>query len=138
MLLTILSKTDGAFADTTEIVVVDLYKNTPLSFDRLWISALTISATGTHEEASTPASEYIITFRTFEGGLMQLRYEECPVTSFERVAAGSVIPGSWQANLLDFVLGASGCFLGRDTSYPIAALYILPGQNEKIFKKRYR
>jgi hypothetical protein len=42
------------------------------------------------------------------------------------------------ATLLALVEGTDNWMLARDTSYPIAGMNYLHGQNERIFRKRYR
>ena len=125
------------YTTTAEWVNAQLWEYSPLSFERRWIASYTIGVNGDVGSAYTPASEYIITYRTAEGGTMQLRYEEVSISSFAKVA---VPTGSGAvAALANYVIGDStGWLLARDTSYPVAGLWILPGQNEAIFKKRYR
>jgi hypothetical protein len=78
----------------------------------------------------------IFTFRTLEGGLMKINIEEGNRASGISIAAGALT--GTEADFVAYVVSDDGWFLGRDTSYPIAALYLHPGQNEAIFKARYR
>ena len=41
-------------------------------------------------------------------------------------------------SFMDFVSGATSWMLARDTSYPIANLHVVGGQNEAVFKIRNR
>jgi hypothetical protein len=129
----------AAFHDAaSDIVAMELFECSPLSFDRKWISAYTVGIPGTNVGTYQPACEYIQTFRTQEGGIMQLRHEEVVMSTYGRFPAGGVAPGGPDDDLITYVLKDSSWILARDTSYPVAALYVLRGQNESIFKLRYR
>lgn len=114
---------------------------TPQSFDANFVSTYQPTANSGSSGSSTQlASQGIYTFRTIEGGIMK-------VSLMEQVHAPNVresysdLTAARQA-LVDYVLGggaiAGARFLGRDTSYPFAFIAYFPGQNEAIFKNRYR
>jgi hypothetical protein len=113
-----------------------LWEYTPESFDRRWIADYSIGVAGDGGDPYTPASEYIWTFRTQEGGNMQIRLEEVTISAFGKTAAGAI--GGAPGAVVDYLVGDGGWILARDTSYPVVGLYVLRGQNEAIFKKRYR
>lgn len=121
-------------ADT--FVKFDLWKYTPYSFDKLWISTHSLAISGTSGSSTVKAGELIFTARTQEGGLWKLTLEESVVGTFEKTAWGAV--GGTAATLLALVEGTDNWMLARDTSYPIAGMNYLHGQNERIFRKRYR
>lgn len=77
-------------------------------------------------------------FRTKEGGTMRITLQEATQAVGSPVAYGDL--GAVRQALVDYVeLVAEGAyFLGRDTSYPLAFTRMFPGQNEAIFKKRFR
>jgi len=124
------------FSDTAAFTGADLYFCQENSFNRFWYSSYGMSGVGTHAQPYSKANETIHTYRTQEGGIMKLVWEECPIAFFAKVslAAGTLYEGTTR----DFVLSDDNWILARDTSWPIAPLHLLYGQNEAIFKKRYR
>lgn len=116
----------------------ELWKYTALSFDKTWYSALTLGLAGTATDPTNPASEIIWTMRTQEGGILKITQEETKSTSYSKVAWGSLGAGTPGDLLGDYLEAPTNWILARDTSYPIARLSLLPGQNERIFKQRYR
>ena len=96
--------------------------------------------TGTSTFPAVAASQQILTFRTTEGGIMKVSVMEGVVGPGRRTTYAAAI--TEVKALFDFVLsGGSGyeaVFLGRDTSYPFAPIAFFPGQNEALFKRRYR
>jgi len=126
------------FTGDTTIDRATLYNVEPESFVRTWVGEYAVGEVGTHAGVYTPASEFIITFRTVEGGVLRFQMEEIIVTFYGRYSAASMTPGEADANMRDYYLAADSWILARDTSYPISAIYALYGQNERIFRIRYR
>lgn len=115
----------------------ELWAYTPLSFEASFVSAYSIAAAGTVGSAATPANEQIITYRTAEGGIMRQHF-------LEFAAQGTAVPdtppftsASFDA-IRTFVTSVNNAWLGRDTSYPFATIAKYAGENEKLFKKRFR
>lgn len=113
-----------------------LFKYTPLSFERTWYSSYGIGVDGTHAGVYSKANETITTYRTQEGGIFRLTMEELFIDFFGKSSLAAA--GAYQGDLRDFILGGDNWILARDTSYPVWPLYLLHGQNEAIFKRRYR
>lgn len=119
------------------IQYAELWKYTPDTFDASFHSVYDISLAGTSVVSNLAAAELIGVFRTSEGGVMKLTFEDV----FE--PQGNVIkaPYTGKGYLLDmanWVTSSDGFLLGRDTSKIFADVGFYPGQNEKIFKKRFR
>ena len=125
-------------SDDSEFTVADLFEYTPDSFERRWIASYSLGVDGTNVSPHTPAGEYVFTFRTYEGGVMQIRLEEGPIGTAGRFAMGAYGSGTPLGDLRLYLIGDGGWIIARDTSYPVQGLYMLLGQNEAIFKVRYR
>lgn len=112
------------------------WKIDPGTFDKTFITTAALSQVGTGGGATTPEHQVALTFRTIEGGSMRIVMLESQTTTNERKAyIDSSVP--IQA-IMDFVVSTSDWILARDTSYPIASLNSVGGQNEALFKKAYR
>ncbi len=121
---------------TANIDRAELWRYTPGTFEAAFVSAYNIDLPGTIASATVQAGEAILTFRTIEGGIMKLAYEESYLPPGGAQSLG-VVTGP-AAAIRDYVLGSSNWILARDTSYPFAGYRYNPGQNEAIFKKRFR
>jgi hypothetical protein len=124
------------FAADCEFVNAELYACNPWNFDRIWLGSYAIGVVGTHAGVYSPASEKVHTYRTQEGGILKITLEETTIDFFAKTSLGAA--SSYEASLRDFIVSDANWILARDTSYPIAALNLLYGQNEVIFRRRYR
>lgn len=126
------------FSDTeTTFTHAELWKNVPDTFIANYVSAYTINVAGAAVTANDAGQETILTFRTYEGNMMRCHLLETQEHS--RVVTLYADLTQDEKDIVDFIVGdADSFFLGRDTSYPALFLRWLPGQNETIFKKRYR
>lgn len=126
------------FQTTTTVDFVDLWKYTPLSFQRTFVSSYSPTANaGTSAGTTNPAQYELYTWRTMEGNVMRLTLLE--TVSVDQTQKGYVglVPG--QQNIVDFIQApTSGFVLGRDTSYPVSFIRASFGQNEALFRKRFR
>lgn len=138
-----LAKFNKLFSNNMDVGDVELWKYpTAQSFDSVFWSSYTPTANaGTGVGSGVPAGQAYYSFRTQEGGNMKVSLMEGI-----RAAGSSITYGNMTADekaLVDFVLSGntttfSAVFLGRDTSYPFSFNRLFPGQNEALFKKRYR
>ena len=121
----------------TTFGVIELWSYTPLTFDAIFISAYspTIVA-GTSVDLVVVSGMETYTLRTTEGGILRLVGIETTVGTNLRIPYPTTT-ASVDA-IFDFVKGLTNWILGRDTSYPFAALNFLGGQNEKTFRQRFR
>jgi len=113
-----------------------IWKYAALSNDRTFITSASLTKSGTNASATQVASQLIYTFRTVGGGVLKLNYMETATVPGASVSRGS-FTGSADA-LADFVESTDNWILARDNTYPIIGLAYHPGQNEALFKKRYR
>jgi len=126
-----------------------LYSNATATFDyaELWeydgethvgkyILTYPIGVAGTSGTATRFAQQDIFSFRTEEGGSMRIELLET-FNALNTVLSYTGMTAAQQA-LVDFVISTSGWILARDTSYPVAFFHLLQGQNEAVFKRRFR
>lgn len=124
------------FATTASFDAYILWSYTPLTTDRSYVTSGTIGTAGTAVAASTIAHQETYTFRTFEGGIMRLVMLESTATSLVRIPYASAVTSA--KAIFDYVTASTNWVLARDTSYPISSLNLTGGQNEAVFRKRYR
>jgi hypothetical protein len=121
----------------TTFTIAELWKYEAGTFNADYVSTYEIDEPGTSASSLQKASEAIFTFRTLEGGIMKLvLLDGVFAPDVPKVYADM---GSDAQDLVDYVVDAvSARFLGRDTSYPAVFLRLFNGQNENVFKRRYR
>ncbi len=116
---------------------LELWKYTPLTFEAIFISAYNPTVVlGTSATPVVIAGQETYTLRTVEGGIMRLVGIETIIGTNDRIPYPTTT-ASVDA-IFDFVKSSVNWILARDTSYPIAALNFLGGQNEKTFRQRFR
>ena len=130
LLLPLMSSADA------EINRAELWKITPLSYDGSYISSYDISEAGTSGSGYVVAAEMIFTFRTINGGIMKIHIEEGVTLPGQSAVLGDI--GANHQALANYVTGSTGWMWARDNSYASVFLKLHPGQNEAVFKKRYR
>lgn len=126
------------FANTTLFTAAELWKFAAGSEDAEFLSAYEIAVAGSNVAANVIASETIHTSRTSSGRILKVYAEE--------TVGASSTPSSWSAldggnpyqELGFYWLGSSMAFVDREGAFPIALLKYSIGQNEAIFRRRYR
>lgn len=114
----------------------DFYSVADLSFERTFITSGDIDIDGTNVGAYNPAHQKTLTFRTLEGGNMRIVVMETADTSKTRVPYNQT--GAGNQAIMDFVVSPTNWILARDTSYPISTLNAIGGENEALFRRRFR
>lgn len=128
---------DGVFnATDTEFVSATLNRYEPLSTAKDFISQYDIGLPGIHASPTNLAHQYTTTYRTQEGGIMRLMFLETVLGTEVSVPLSSVT-GEFDT-LADFVISPANWMLARDTSYPITKLKGTGGENERLFRLRFR
>lgn len=113
-----------------------LWKVADQSFEKQFISTLSANALGTNAGSVVLAHYSMYTFRTQEGGLMKLTHLE-DVEDSKNQRTYAELGGGEQA-LVDFIISDQNWVLAYDTSYPIGFIRGSYGENEALFRKRYR
>lgn len=114
----------------------EVYSYPPQSYDATFISAFSLAVTGTVASTVYPAQQHTLTFRTQEGGVMKLVLLETAFTG-NGIISGSNDVAPWAA-IWSFVDSDANWLLARDTSWPIAKIRRSDGQNEALFRRRFR
>lgn len=121
---------------------VQLWKYpTAQSFDsEFWSTYGPPTAQPSSGAAAQLNGQSIMVLRSSEGGTMKFNLMET-ISAQDLPRAYSGMAAAWQA-VADFLLtggtGFDAPFLARDTSYPFAVSKLFNGQNEALFKRRYR
>lgn len=125
------------FHTSTTFGIVELWKYTPLTYLAQFISAYTPAvAAGVSTDPTTVAQQETFTSRTVEGGIHRIQLMESVATVQIRTAYPTL--NADIDAIFDFVASSINWILARDTSYPFASLNHLGGQNEKLFRIRFR
>lgn len=124
------------YKTTATFLSYDFWKYTVGTFSRTWISTGILGIAGTSTGDTVLAQQSTFTFRTLEGNIMRHVLLES-IDNTNSVVPYASAPATVQA-LMDYTVASNTWMLARDTSYPIAQLNAVGGQNETIFKKRYR
>jgi hypothetical protein len=124
------------FEDATTFTSFNFWKYTASSFVKTFITSGDISKDGTFVGTNTLAGQKIYTCRTQEGGIFKMVLME-PAIGDSLITAYGSLGGSNQA-VMDYICASDTWMLARDTSYPIVPLNACNGQNEKVFRQRYR
>lgn len=126
---------DGA-SDFVEYI---LWEYTPGTFDRDYISGNSLGTAGSNVGSYAPAKYRKFSFRTAGGGIAYVTLLESIVDGNTQQSYPYTSPAS--NAIADFVTGTgtnSGWILGRDNTYPVSSLRLSDGQNEAVFRKRFR
>lgn len=123
---------------TTEFSRVELWKyGAEPSTDKTFLSVLELAEPGTAAAGSdTAAQQETMTLRTIDGGTMRVQLME-PVSSLTSKQNPPFSPAHFDA-LRTYLIGTNHPFVGRDNTRPLAAIAWGSGQNEKLFRKRFR
>jgi hypothetical protein len=103
-----------------------------------WITAGVDTWTGNNAGSNVPASELILTYRTYEGGVMRQSFLESANAGTAHTALGSRGIGTFEGDLWRYTVDDGNWVLAKDTSYPIAPLFMCQGENEVLWRKHYR
>lgn len=101
-----------------------------------YISSYSIAAVGTAGGDENPAYQATMTFRSIGGSTMRIQLMEVPFSSQLRDAYPTGNPAV--NNLMAYVAGETSAFLARDNTPPFAPMNYSGGQNEALWRKRYR
>lgn len=124
------------FHTTTTFDEYSIWNYVFQTFDRVFVTSAPIGISGTGTGSVTLAQQDTFTFRTQEGGTMKIVLLESAGISKVRETYASL--GAPSQAVFDYCTDSDGWILARDTSYPAAPLAKIGGENEALFRKRYR
>lgn len=125
---------------TTTVTAIELWKYpTPGSLDRDFISATSATApAGTAGGSVVLANQDTLSFRTALGGILKVTIMESAFQTNLVVALLNNASGTIPQRIAAYVLSSAGWLLGRDDSFPFAPYRHTSGQNEALYRRRYR
>lgn len=115
---------------------VELWKYTPGTFDAAFYSSADKDVDGTSGTSPFANGQVIWTFRSQNGGHARVNLME---TIYQLAVTKTVPTGDSNIdNIAAAVIAADSPIVARDDGYLFSAIHFLQGQNEALFKKRYR
>lgn len=114
----------------------ELWEYEPESFEANFVSSYSIGLAATGGGSVVTAGQMIFVFRTREGGIMKINVLEGNRATGVPLTFGGLSPN--EQLLVTAITSGATPWMGRDTSYPFSFSRAFPGQNEAIFKKRFR
>lgn len=124
-------------AANNSVDFAELWQYTPGTFEASFVSVYAIGLAGTSGGSPILAGENILTFRSLEGGILRMHFEEFTAVAQQARDTPPIANANYEA-IRVFVEGTTNAWLARDTSYPFACIALYPGQNEALFKRRLR
>lgn len=128
----------GMYSSTglSTIDFAELWKYTPGTFEAQFVSTYPIAVTGTTAGTTANSGQVIVTFRTAGGGIMKISLLETVISS----AGPDTLPFANAAldDMADQIVAGTVPWMARDNTYPFACIAAYAGQNEAVFKKRFR
>lgn len=126
----------GIYPATTTIIRAELWFIPEGTFAGTFLSVYPIDEVGAAAGGSQVAQQTTYTFRSIGGGNGRLQFMECSVTGN---AVSSYPYGSAAQNALpDLVTPTTGFIIARDNTHMFANIHLCNGQNERLWRKRYR
>lgn len=126
-----------AYNTAVELVYVELWRYGPNGQNAIYISASDVTnPLGTSAVVPMAAQQQTFTFRSTNGGIMRLQLMETSVGDNLRQTP-PYTPAGFQS-LSVYVTGNSRPWQARDDGYPFVAIACSGGQNEALFRKRFR
>lgn len=123
------------FHSQTTFTVANLWKYVANSFEKSFVGTMDLQTLGTAATANVLGAQRTLTYRTQIGGKFRVTFIE----GNNAVALPIAIPTTGVIGAIDtFLRGNSDWIIARDGYYPAAGIYLLDGQNEAVFRKRYR
>lgn len=116
-----------------------LWKYVTGTFEKDFISASSgITGAGSNAGAFNPAHYRQFSFRSANGGIMKVSLMEDSDTDNTITNLVANAAGNASQKLAAYVISTDGWLLARDDSFPIAPYHENQGQNEAIFRRRFR
>lgn len=114
-----------------------LWKLNDNNNEKLYVSSGVLTAVNGFGHPYGPAEQTTFTFRTAGSGIMKIVTLEDANGSFARAPLNPT-DGLSTGNLAAYVTSNSNWLLGADDTWPVQALNVSYGQNEKLFNRRFR
>lgn len=129
----------GMFITDTSFGAFELYSYPPDSNDGTFLTSYTSSTyTGGVITVGDPrwTRQIIYTFRTYQGGIAKVNILEGAYTSDAKLTYGALEED--EQDFIDYVLSDDSWLVGRDGGHYLSFLRASGGQNEKLWRIRFR
>lgn len=127
---------DGEYPATTSFARAELWFIAEGTTDAVWYSVYEIGVVGANPADETPAHQLTLTFRTSLGGVARLQLMESSNSGNGKTPYP--YPAGVTKDLADFITNEANPFRGRDNGWILSSINESQGQNERLFRKRYR
>lgn len=109
------------------------------SFSKSFVSSgVPTNPAGLSAVVPTQGGQFTLTMRTAAGGILKATLLETSVTTLIRSTLVANAAGTTSEKIAAYLLSTAAWQIGRDDAFCIAPLYQVGGQNEAVFKMRYR
>lgn len=119
------------------VINAEIWKYAAGTFDATFISSYALDEAGNSGSALHVAGESIVTFRTTNGGVFKLAFLETVIAT-NPIDTGTFSNAALEALVEDIVTDGFYPWIGRDNGFPVVRLSHFPGENEALFRKRFR
>jgi len=124
------------FHTSVDFSRAELWKIPEGTFDATFWSTYDLSTNGTSATASAPANQVTMTFRSATGGGARIQLMETSLNGDSKVSFPS---SNTPANTLSsFAIDPDSPIKARDNGYLIGRINLAIGENEKLWRKRFR
>lgn len=106
------------------------------TYAKTFIATYPIDEVGTNGGSSQVAQQSTYTFRSIGGGSGRIQFMESSITGNSK---SSYPYGSASLNAIpDLITAVTNFIIARDNTFMFANLHLSSGQNERLFRKRFR
>jgi len=126
----------GELTSAADISTYDFWQYTTGTFERTYVTSGAIGVSGNSSGANVLAGYRRVSFRTQVGGIGYFTLLEGVGTGSEQFAPP--FPRASTRAIADFMISDDAWMIARDNGYFVAPIRESQGQNESVFRKRYR
>lgn len=124
------------YATNVDFPIVELWRYPTEGTNATYVSSLELGESGTGASPTSAAWQTTITLRSQGGSIMRVQLMETTTTNnnVESFPTSNVGVN----NFAGYLTGGTSPFVARDDTFPLVPLKWSSGQNEKLFRKRFR
>lgn len=126
----------ACYPATANFFLLEMWNIPEGTFDGTFIGSLELTEVGTNGTGSQIAQQTTFTFRSIAGGVARLQLMESSFSG--NLKQTPPFATTTANNLTQFLNGNSSIMIARDNSFLNARLRQSDGQNEKLWRKRFR
>lgn len=126
----------GIYPSSATIIRAELWRIPEGTLAGTFVSTYPIDEPGVNVTASQVAQQSTFTFRAIGGGNGRLQFMESSISG--NGSTSYPYPAASQNAIADLVTATTGFILARDNTHMFANIHLSNGQNERLWRKRYR